>query len=40
MHYFYKMVQRTIIFVTITTAQHDNQGAAHRNINKMYDVEY
>ncbi|RLD27808.1 MAG: hypothetical protein DRI54_00385, partial [Bacteroidetes bacterium] len=27
-----KKVQSTIIFVTITTAQRDNQGAAHRNI--------
>jgi len=27
-----KKVHRTIIFVTITTDQHDNQGAAHRNI--------
>jgi len=30
-------VQRTIIFVTITTAQRDNKGAAHRNIRIKID---
>ena len=32
-----KKVQSTIIFVTITTAQRDNQGAAHRNIRIKID---